>query len=122
MSHPLAATGSHDVWRGEYRISTDRQRLDMALIHEFLSRSYWSLGIPRGVVERGIDHSLCFGRGLGKWLVETIVGHRDLQGLRRFLLATRDAHSLYRQFGFNSLAEPARLMEIHRPDVYTKVS
>ena len=58
------------------------------------------------------------GRGLGKRLVETILAHEDLQGLRRFMLATRDAHGLYAAFGFHPLSKPERLMEIHRPDAY----
>jgi GNAT superfamily N-acetyltransferase len=58
------------------------------------------------------------GRGLGRRLVETILAHEDLQGLRRFLLATRDAHGLYAAYGFKPLASPDRLMEIHRPDAY----
>ena len=51
------------------------------------------------------------GRGLGKWLMETIMSHLELQGLRRFLLATRDAHGLYAQFDFTPLASPERWME-----------
>jgi GNAT superfamily N-acetyltransferase len=58
------------------------------------------------------------GRGLARRLVETILAHEDLQSLRRFMLATRDAHGLYAAFGFQPLARPERLMEIHRPDVY----
>jgi GNAT superfamily N-acetyltransferase len=51
------------------------------------------------------------GRGIGKWLMETILSHPELQGLRRFLLATRDAHGLYAQYGFTPLADPGRWME-----------
>lgn len=58
------------------------------------------------------------GIGLSKRLLAAIMAHPDLQGLRRFLLGTRDAHGLYRQFGFDALAYPARLMEIFRPDIY----
>jgi GNAT superfamily N-acetyltransferase len=58
------------------------------------------------------------GLGLCKWLLEAIQGHPDLQGLRRFMLATRDAHGLYRQFGFEPLANPSRMMEIVKPNVY----
>lgn len=58
------------------------------------------------------------GRGLGIWLMETVCAHPDLQGLRRFVLLTRDAHSLYRKFGFTPLADPARYMEIARPGIY----
>src|SRR5256885_13374256 len=54
------------------------------------------------------------GRGLSKWLMETILAHPELQGFRRWVLATKDAHGLYRQFGFNELKRPARWME--RPD------
>ena len=58
------------------------------------------------------------GRGLSRKMLEAIKAHPDLQGLRRMLLATRDAHCLYRQYGFRPLAAPDRLMEIHVPDVY----
>lgn len=60
------------------------------------------------------------GRGLSKWLMECIIAHPDLQGLRRWMLATQDAHELYAQYGFSSLKAPERWMEIHRPDVYKK--
>jgi GNAT superfamily N-acetyltransferase len=57
-------------------------------------------------------------RGLGKWLMSVIVAHPDLQGLRRFSLATRDAQGLYRQFGFVPLAHPERHMEILQRERY----
>ena len=134
-----------------YEISTDAERLDRALIHRFLhDDSYWARGIPRDVMDRAIDNSLCFGlyapggsqagfaravtdraaiayladvfvlaehrgRGLGKWLIETVMGHPDLQGLRRFFLGTADAHALYERYGFRALAEPGRMMEIAVP-------
>ena len=138
--------------RGDYTITTDRLRLDLAAIHAFLARSYWAAGVPLAVVERAVRNSLPFGlfhgeeqvgfarvvtdsatfaylsdvyvleahrgKGLSKWLLEVIQGHEDLQGLRRFLLATRDAHGLYRQFGFTELANPSRMMEILDPKVY----
>ena len=135
--------------RGDYRISTDPQQLDLAAVHAYLAQSYWSPGIARERVERAAANSLCFGlfqgdqqvgfarvvtdkttfayladvyileahrgQGLSKWLMAIILAHPDLQGLRRFMLATRDAHSLYAQFGFTALANPGRLMEMHRP-------
>jgi GNAT superfamily N-acetyltransferase len=58
------------------------------------------------------------GQGLAKWMMHVIMAHPDLQGLRRFALATKDAHGLYAQFGFAPLARPDRQMEIARPDVY----
>jgi N-acetylglutamate synthase-like GNAT family acetyltransferase len=136
----------------QYEISTDRSRLDIALIHEFLYSSYWAKGIPRALVEQSIQNSLCFGaffgerqvgfarvisdfatfayvadvfvvpehrgRGVGKLLMRTIVEHPDLQGLRRLLLITRDAHGLYAPCGFGPLPNPDNFMTIHRPDVY----
>ena len=57
------------------------------------------------------------GQGLATWLVGTALTHPALAGLRRVLLATRDAHALYARFGFEPLARPERFMEIHKPDV-----
>ena len=138
--------------RGEYLISTDRDRLNVDLIHQFLSTSaYWALGRTRETVERSIENSLPFGvyegaaqvgfarvitdyatfayladvfvlpefrgRGLSVWLMEVISGHPQLQGLRRWVLATKDAHGLYRKFGFEGLKEPARWMERFTPSL-----
>ena len=140
-------------WTREgYTISSDRRRLDLDAIHGFLVRSYWAEGVPRAVVGRSIEHSLCFGvyegarqigfarvitdeatvafvsdvfvlepwrgRGLGKWLVETIVSLPELRGLRRWMLVTNDAHGLYRRVGFTPPAHPERLMEKVDPDPY----
>jgi len=60
------------------------------------------------------------GRGLGKQLMQVIMEHPELQGLRRWSLVTRDAHGLYEQFGFTALAHPQRYMERHDPNVYTR--
>jgi GNAT superfamily N-acetyltransferase len=141
----VAATEILEWRRGEYLISTDRRRLDLELVHKFLSEeAYWSPGVPRATVERSIEHSICFGlyrgsaqvgfarvvsdraaiayladvfvlpserrSGLGKWLIETVLSHPDLQGLRRFFLGTADAHSLYERYGFRPV-DPARMME-----------
>jgi len=139
---------------GEFTISTDKSRLDVALIREFLAtQSYWARGIPIETVRRSIEHALCFGvyaadgrqagfarvvtdhctfawlsdvfvlpefrgRGISKRLMEVIVAHPDLQGLRRVLLATNDAHGLYAQFGFNPPANPERFLERYEPDPY----
>jgi len=59
------------------------------------------------------------GRGLSKWLMDCITRHPDLQGLRRWMLATRDAHGLYAQYGFTPLKNPEFFMERHDPNVYT---
>jgi GNAT superfamily N-acetyltransferase len=60
------------------------------------------------------------GQGLSKRLMETIMSHPDLQGLRRWILVTADAHELYRQFGFTKLSQPEHFMQRHDPDMYKK--
>jgi len=114
-----------------YEIDTDRARLDLRVIHEFLVGSHWARGIPFSLLQRAIARSLPFGlykdgrqvgfarvvtdratfayladvfvldaergQGLGRWLVEAILAHPGLQGLRRWLLGTRDAQGLYRK-------------------------
>ena len=62
------------------------------------------------------------GRGLTKMLMDHVFAHPELQGLRRMLLVTRDAHGLYGKYGFQPLANPDRVMELHQPDVYANAS
>ena len=135
------------------RISTEPGDIDFDVVHGFLSReAYWSLGIPRALLERAAAHSLCFsalldgrqvgfarvatdhatfayladvfvlpaerGQGISKALMDAVMAHPGLQGLRRFLLATRDAHALYAGYGFAAPASPQTLMEVLRPDIY----
>ena len=84
------------------------------------------VGFARVVTDRATFAYLCDvyvleehrGRGLAAWLMEAVVAHQDLQGLRRFALATRDAHGLYEKFGFVPLARPEIFMEINRPGIY----
>ena len=147
-----------ELERGDYRISTDPERLDLDAIHAYLRRSYWAEEIPKEIVARSLRGSLCFGlyqqqhpqgpqvgfarvisdratfaylcdvyvleehrgQGLSKWLMEAVQSHPELQGLRRFVLATRDAHGLYTQFGFTPLTSPETFLEIRRPGLYKK--
>jgi GNAT superfamily N-acetyltransferase len=60
------------------------------------------------------------GLGLGKWMMECVIAHPDLQGLRRWLLATNDAHGLYAQYGFTPLHDPTRYMELWDPEIYRR--
>ena len=62
------------------------------------------------------------GKGLSKWLMEVIMIYPELQGLRRWMLGTKDAHSLYEKFGFEPLENPMRVMHIYNADVYKKQS
>ena len=142
---------SYTVEKNNYFISTDKSKIDIEYVHEFLSQSYWSPGVPIQVVKKAMKGSLCFGvyykdkqvgyarmvtdkatfayvadvfidenyrgKGLAKWLVEVIMAHPHLQGLRRILLATRDAHKLYEQCGFTSINNPERYM-VYNPSAY----
>jgi GNAT superfamily N-acetyltransferase len=142
-----------EEWRrGEYVISTDKNRFDLGVVHGFLSTSYWAAGIPLEIVKKSIEHSLSFGvykgeqqvgfarvvtdyatfayigdvfileefrgRGLSKWMMEIIADHPELQGLRRWLLLTRDAHRLYEKTGFVRPRTPERYMEKYFADAY----
>lgn len=62
------------------------------------------------------------GKGLGHWMVECVMTHPELQNLRRFTLATRDAHGIYAAFGFTGLQTPERMMERHDPGVYQRIA
>lgn len=85
------------------------------------------IGLARVITDKATFAYLCDvyvlpefrGKGLSKWLMECVKSHPDLQGIRRFMLATKDAHSLYTQFGFRVTAMPDRLMEIVNREVYT---
>lgn len=140
-------------WKqGEFTITDRSEDLDVEIIHNFLRESYWAKGIPRAIVDKSINNSLCFGlyhnskqvgfgrvvsdqatfaylsdvfvvhayrgRGLGKWLVSCVLAHPELQGLRRWLLATFDAHGLYEKNGFVALRKPEWFMEINDPNIY----
>ena len=62
------------------------------------------------------------GKGLAKWLMKVIMNHPDLQGLRRWMLATKDAHALYAKFGFLGLDKPERIMGFKPFDEYPKIN
>ncbi len=139
--------------KGEFAISTDENRLQIDVIHKFLTEeSYWAKTRTREQTETAIKNSLPFGVykgenligfarvvtdyatfaylgdvfileefrriGLSKWLMETILSHPDLQGFRRWVLATKDAHALYEKYGFTELKHPTRWMEKAAPNAY----
>ena len=135
--------------RGAYLMTTDKARMNLEMIHDFLKTSYWAEGIPVQAVRRSVENSLAFGvfrddeqvgfarvvtdcatfayladvfvlerhrgRGWGKWMMEVVFSHPELQGLRRWMLATRDAHELYREYGFAELEDPQIFMEKYSP-------
>jgi GNAT superfamily N-acetyltransferase len=137
----------------DLRISTAKTELNIPLIHRFLSEhSSWAKGIPFALVQKSIEHSLCFGgfvgnaqvafarvisdyatfanlvdvfvlpeqrgKGYSKALVAAVLAHNQLQGLRRFTLATADAHALYAQYGFTPPLYSQSLMERYFPTIY----
>ena len=146
------AINAQEYRRGKFLISTDRKRLDLDIVHAFLTKCYWAKGIPREIVARSIENSLCFGvyeedrqigfarvisdfatyayigdvfvleshrgRGIAKWLMECIMWHPSLQGLRRWSLVTQDAHGLYAHYGFTPLESPERHMELVNARIY----
>ena len=140
-----------------YEITTDKARIDFALVWRFLNaESSWARGIPRDLFDRAMTHALCFGgilgdeqiafarvisdyatfanlvdvfvvpefrgQGYATHLLEVVFAHPDLQGLRRFTLATRDQHGLYARFGFHAPLLPDTLMERYHPDIYQEPS
>ena len=103
-----------------------RERTERALANSLVFGIYdgnRQIGIARVISDYAVFAYLCDvfihedyrTYGLGKWMMETVHSHPDLQGLRRWTLATRDAHGLYRQFGWDELANPESWMEILRP-------
>lgn len=144
-----------DWQRPPYCVSDDPARLDLEVVHGYLTRSYWAAGIPRELVVRSLANSLCLGlyrqdaraaqvgfaraitdratfaylsdvfvleaergRGLARFLVECLQAHPELQGLRRWLLVTKDAQGLYERLGWRPTAAAGEIMEIVRPDPY----
>jgi GNAT superfamily N-acetyltransferase len=135
--------------KDEYEIDDDQGRLDLDVVHGFITGSYWAEGVPRDVVARSVAHSLNLGlyvggtqvgltravtdratfawvcdvfvlpahrgRGLAHWMIETLRAHPDLAEIRRFMLATADAHHVYADCGFTPISDPGRYMEIRRP-------
>ena len=138
-------------------ISTDVSEMNFAMIHSFLSQSYWAKGIPEQVLFKALENSLCFGlfiqegtqnnkqigfarmitdrstfayladvfvlpdyrgQGLSKKLLDAVITHPDLQGLRRLMLATLDAHGIYEKYGFTKLENPEIFMQKWNPDIY----
>lgn len=140
---------------GEFLITTDKTKLDLVAIHNFLSKdSGWSDNIPFEKVKTSIDNSLNFGlfhnskqigfarvisdfstiaylgdiyilddyrgQGLSKKLMDSVMTHPSLQGLRRWILLTSTADWLYEKYGFTKLPKPEIYMELFNPDVYKK--
>jgi GNAT superfamily N-acetyltransferase len=123
LLHDFLANRSY--WAAGRPLEVVRRSLDHSLCFGLYERGR-QVGFARVVTDRATFAWLCDvfvleqyrGRGLGKWLVECVLGHPTLQKLRRVLLGTLDAHGLYARYGFTPLADPSRFLEVFRPDVY----
>ena len=127
------------------KISDDKSKLDIGVIHKFLTTSYWAEGRSIEAVKKSIENSICFGvyldnkqigfarvitdyvvfaylmdvfileefrgKGYSKFLLKRIFEDDRFSGIKKWVLATKDAHSLYAQFGFEPLKRPERMME-----------
>ena len=108
--------------RAYWAVGRPREKTERALQNSLVFGVYdgdRQIGIARVITDTAIFAYLCDvfihedyrGKGLGKWLVETLMTHPDLVEVRRWLLVTFDAHGLYRQFGFTSLGDPEHWMQ-----------
>ena len=131
--------------QNQIKITTDKANLNIEMIHNFLSKSYWAFGRTIEEVRHSIEHSYCFGifigdkqigfarvvsdftifaylmdvfileefrgNGYSKLLLDNIFGDEKLKSVKKWLLATKDAHSLYNKFGFESITNVDRWME-----------
>ncbi|MFT3892010.1 MAG: GNAT family N-acetyltransferase [Anaerolineales bacterium] len=103
-----------------------RERTERAFANSLVFGIYEGekqIGMARVISDYAVFAYLCDvfihedyrAHGIGKWLMQTVMSHPDLQGLRRWTLATSDAHGLYRQFGWNTINKPENWMEIFQP-------
>ncbi|MBI1782098.1 MAG: GNAT family N-acetyltransferase [Sphingobacteriales bacterium] len=118
---------THSYWAEGIPIETVQRSIDNSLCFGVFHLGR-QIGFARMITDKAtfayladvfIDEAYR-GKGLSKWLVEEILSHPELQGLRRMMLATRDAHGLYAQYGFVPLTFVDRWMNVHRPDIYKK--
>ncbi len=141
-----------ETTKNNFIISTNKNLLQIDVIHNFLQTSYWASNRSKEKTLKTIKNSICFGvyenekqigfarvvidcaviayvcdvfileefrgKGLSKWLMQSILEHPELQDLRRWILATKDAHGLYQQFGFRQFVFSERWMELPAKDAY----
>ena len=118
---------TESYWAKGIPLETVRRSIEHSIPFTLLERERL-VGFARVISDRAAIAYLgdvfvlpeCRGRGLGVWLMECVMAHPELQGLRRWILATRDAHGLYRKCGFTALGSPERWMEKWDRDVYTR--
>ncbi|MEM9777973.1 MAG: GNAT family N-acetyltransferase [Chloroflexota bacterium] len=144
-----------EATKDDYLISTDRNKIDLPRMRDFIAETYWSKGIPLEIMQKAVDNSLTFGvyhpadgligcarvitdfatyhyladvfiqdshrgKGLGKWLMEAIMAHPDLQEFRNFNLRTGDAHGLYEKYGFETVEDPRTFMIYQKKSSYAE--
>ena len=117
---------SQTYWAKDIPVQTLKKSISNSLVFGVYKDTTEQVGFARVITDKATFAYLadvfilesCRGLGLSKLLMETVVSHPDLQGLRRFMLATSDAHSLYAQYGFQAVNNPDTLMQILQPNIY----
>jgi N-acetylglutamate synthase-like GNAT family acetyltransferase len=117
---------SESYWAKNIPLATLKKAISNSLVFGAYKPSGEQVGFARVVTDKATFAYLadvfvleeCRGLGLSKLLMQSVCAHPDLQGLRRFMLATSDAHGLYSQFGFNQVENPEILMQIWQPGIY----
>lgn len=121
---------ARSYWAQGIPIETVRRSIRNSLCLSLIAPDASLAGFARAVTDRATFAYLCDvfvleahrSRGLGSWLVDSLLAHPDLQDLRRFNLVTRDAHALYARHGFRAVAHPDRYMERLDPEVYKRLA
>lgn len=114
-------------WSKNIPFETMKKAFENSLCFGVLGKKNKQLGFARMITDKTTFAYLADvfvvkesrGQGISKFLMKAILEHQDLQGLRRMILATSDAHGLYEKFGFTALANPSTFMELWDPDVYS---
>lgn len=117
---------SSSYWAENIPIETMQKAMENSLCFGVFTDSEDQVGFARMVTDSATFAYLADafileshrGKGLSKWLMQYVLAHPQLQGLRRMALATSDTHGLYKQFGFTQLKSPNTFMELHQPNVY----
>ncbi|QQX81062.1 GNAT family N-acetyltransferase [Shewanella sp. KX20019] len=117
---------SNSYWAKGISKSTLKKAITNSLCFAVFNQQQQQIGFARLITDRATYAYLADvfilesyrGLGLSKWLMTHIVAHDDLQGLRRIVLATKDAHGLYAQFGFKAIENPETLMQVWQPNIY----
>lgn len=125
--HKIHSYIAQSYWAKNIPIETFEKALNNSLCFGVFSDEHKQVGFARMITDHATFAYLADvyieeehrGRGLSKWLMKIIHDHPSLIGLRRIMLATKDAHGLYKQFGYTELSDPSLIMENWKPNIYS---